>query len=464
MGELQIAKRQYPDIFNYGLRGVGNKIYLDEPAIARIYTEVYQLKQWEGALYDQCGPISVDDLEREMNLLLIDKYDVYSSVNSKAKKIAALIPSLAPEEEVKINPSQIHLNNGTIEIELSEINGEMQVVFSFTDAREYSPYRRLPVEYDPGAKRPEHFLHWLNDLLDEEDVSAFQEALGYLLIPSTKAQMSFYLIGEGGAGKSIMQHVLKVLFGRAWTPLQFSRLNGSDNGGRFLIPLLQGRLVAYDDDLPASQMGETEIFKKLITCESPMISERKGKDMELFQPFVRVFASGNFSLSSVCDSSSAFWRRVLIFGVRPKDPHRKDDPFLGDKIMAEGEGILLWALDGLKRLLENKYKFSESEKSKRLKREAMRENNSVISFVETELIFDEKARTPRADMYKAYSSYCRDNAFDTVRKKDAFAYILSELIKHGGDQSRQNRIETYRGVRIARPITPTITLRGGNKA
>lgn len=285
-----------------------------------------------------------------------------------------------------------------------------------------------------------------------------------LLIPSTKAQMSFYLIGEGGAGKSIMQHVLKVLFGRAWTPLQFSRLNGGDNGGRFLIPLLQGRLVAYDDDLPASQMGETEIFKKLITCESPMISERKGKDMEMFQPFVRVFASGNFSLSSVCDSSSAFWRRVLIFGVRPKDPRRKDDPFLGDKIMAEGEGILLWALDGLKRLLENKYKFSESEKSKRLKREAMRENNSVISFVETELIFDEKARTPRADMYKAYSSYCRDNAFDTVRKKDAFAYILSELIKHGGDQSRQNGIETYRGVRIARPITPTITLRGGNKA
>ena len=37
---------------------------------------------------------------------------------------------------------------------------------------------------------------------------------------------------------------------------------------------------------------------------------------------------------------------------------REDDPFLADKLVAEVEGIFLWCLEGLRRLIANNYRFS----------------------------------------------------------------------------------------------------------
>lgn len=77
---------------------------------------------------------------------------------------------------------------------------------------------RLPVEYQPDAPAPTKWLEFLDGLLIPEDILTLQEYLGYLLIPSTKAQKMLVMTGKGGEGKSRIGLLLKKLFGEASHP------------------------------------------------------------------------------------------------------------------------------------------------------------------------------------------------------------------------------------------------------
>ena len=76
--------------------------------------------------------------------------------------------------------------------------------------------------------------------------------------------------------------------------------------------------------------------------------------------YVRFLAFSNGDLESLYDHSDGFYRRQLILSVKKKPVDREDDPFLADKLVAEAEGIFLWCLDGLRRLIANNYRFTES--------------------------------------------------------------------------------------------------------
>lgn len=76
---------------------------------------------------------------------------------------------------------------------------------------------RLPVEYQPDAPAPTKWLKFLDGLLIPEDILTLQEYLGYLLIPSTKAQKMLVMTGKGGEGKSRIGLLLKKLFGKPLT-------------------------------------------------------------------------------------------------------------------------------------------------------------------------------------------------------------------------------------------------------
>ena len=68
---------------------------------------------------------------------------------------------------------------------------------------------RLGIEYRSDAPKPERWLRFVQELLNEQDVMTLQEDMGYLLIPSTRAQKMLMISGNGGEGES---RVVKVLF------------------------------------------------------------------------------------------------------------------------------------------------------------------------------------------------------------------------------------------------------------
>ena len=84
----------------------------------------------------------------------------------------------------------------------------------------------------------------------------------------------------------------------------------------------------------------------------------------------------------------------------------KIDKALKYKFQREKEGIFNWALEGLKRLYENNFEFSENELTDGVKKEYKRENNNVISFVEECCELDGLFSCSRIEIYEAYKEFC----------------------------------------------------------
>ena len=104
-------------------------------------------------------------------------------------------------------------------------------------------------------------------------------------------------------------------------------------------------------------------FKTIVTAEAKLDLERKGVQSYQRDIYARFLCFGNGALTSLYDHSDGFFRRQLILTTKDKPADRTDDPFLVEKMCAELEGILLWCLEGLHRLVQNDFRFTVSERA-----------------------------------------------------------------------------------------------------
>ena len=109
-------------------------------------------------------------------------------------------------------------------------------------------------------------------------------------------------------------------------------------------------------------------------------------------------------------------RRQLILTTKDKPADRTDDPFLVEKMCAELEGILLWCLEGLHRLVQNDFRFTVSERAAANVDTIKRSSNNVIDFMESEGYFRFKAdySISSKEFYDIYKQWCEDNACHSV--------------------------------------------------
>ena len=123
-------------------------------------------------------------------------------------------------------------------------NGTYFLDGTFTEEKEYCG-NRLSVSYRADAPAPQHWLRFLSELLEPEDIPALQEYLGYCLIPSTKGQKMLMLIGKGGEGKSRIGVVMNAIFGLNMNTTSIQKVENN----RVARADLEGKLLIIDDDL-----------------------------------------------------------------------------------------------------------------------------------------------------------------------------------------------------------------------
>ena len=87
-----------------------------------------------------------------------------------AKKCSNLLEMLRMEaykDNLPVHEDRLHVANGTL-----FVKGE------FTEHKEFCR-NRLPVKYNPDVPQPVTWLHFLSELLEDEDILTLQEYLGY---------------------------------------------------------------------------------------------------------------------------------------------------------------------------------------------------------------------------------------------------------------------------------------------
>lgn len=367
---------------------------INEAEIALFVIKRLNLISRHGALYNADGAVDRAMILQSIADLLVDLGVVYGNAH-KAEAIMKLIIQLSANDEIKIRKDRIPVANGEI---IVKDDGS----YIFTPKKEFTPYR-LPCRYDANANDLTWFKRWLGILYDE-DVACFQEIMGYLLLPVTYGQYAFFLVGEGGCGKSVWGCILRALFGNSMTSAETHAIETD----RFARATLENKLLNYDDDLDGAKMKKTNVFKMLVTAKQPIQCERKGVDRFEFTPFARLCGCGNSSLSSMFDMTDAFVRRLLLIKAKPPIEKSKVIPDLEERIYPETSAILNWALEGLKRLIQNNYQFSISERSKALVQNVREESNSIIPFITDELDFHPAFYVGSEMLINQYRRYCRD--------------------------------------------------------
>ena len=252
------------------------------------------------------------------------------------------------------------------------------------------------------------------------------------------------LKGNGGEGKSRIGVVMQKMLGDNLKNGSIAKVERSP----FARADLEHQLLMVDDDMKMEALKSTHYLKSLITAEMPMDLERKGEQSYQGQMYVRFLAFSNGDLESLYDHSDGFYRRQLILSVKKKLSDREDDPFLADKLCAEIEGIFLWCLDGLRRLIGNNYRFTESARTRDNRTEAKQEADNVLLFLRSEGYIRLKADSTitSADLYAIYTMWCNDNTY-----KPLAARTVSMTLKKHADEfgmEHDNHIMSRFGKRV----------------
>ena len=171
---------------------------------------------------------------------------------------------------------------------------------------------------------------------------------------------------------------------------------------------------------------------------------------------MRIIALSNGSLSALYDKSDAFYRRQLVIRVKEKPKGRLDDRDLAEKMISEKEGIFLWCLEGLRRLIRQDYRFSVSDRMKANLEEVRKADDNIIDFYESSgyMRIEENTSATTRQMYGAYVKWCSDNLEKPMSER-TFSQHLRRDQKKLGIQYVKNisigankRVRGYRGVHV----------------
>ena len=395
------------DYKNQGITWLDEENNIDEVKFCEAYLQEYDLKCINGSFFSIDGFVS--DGEIEKNIYNIIKNYVARNVSKKVKQLLEVLRFESYSEELPIQNDRIHVKNGTI-----FLNG------MFSSKKEFC-LNRLPIKYNPQVEQPKEWLAFLEELLEKEDILTLQEYMGYCLIPSTKGQKMMLLIGKGGEGKSRIGLVLRSILGNNMNTSSIQKVEIN----KFARADLEYKLLMVDDDMKMEALPQTNYIKSIVTLEDKIDLERKSKQSVQGTLYVRFLCFGNGNLNSLYDRSYGFFRRQIVLTTKEKDKNRKDNPFLIEKLRAEKEGIFLWCLEGLKRLLKNDYEFTISEKASQNLYRAMEDGNNIISFMKADdfVKLEPATMTTSKKLYGCYCHWCDENVEKPISAKSFISYL-----------------------------------------
>lgn len=338
---------------------------------------------------------------------------------------------------------QVNFQNGVLDLTTMQLK-QHSVEYGFKNV--------LPFEYDPHASCP-RFDQFLDEItLGRKDIQHILiEYMGYSLMGVDPAlgQKALILFGEGSNGKSVFIEILRSLAGEGnYSTLSIgNEINKLENRYQ-----LSGKLFNISEETPTSAMAENSIFKALVSG-GEVQARKLYCDPYSMKNYAKIILACN-KLPKNNDLSHGMFRRLIIIPFEAMFTEDNRDVYLVEKLKKELSGIFNLAMQGYTRLAKNKYKFTESEVVTKSAKNYMRDNDTILLWLEDECGMVPQAISPIANLYSDYSFYCermgyiRENASNFGKRiKD----ILHKV--YNADQSYKGMIQGkqqrgYKGIAL----------------
>lgn len=293
------------------------------------------------------------------------------------------------------NSECIPLENGLLKLETFELaRFDPEMLYTF----------RLPVEYNENAGYA-HIVEFFNDVLHPEDIATMQELFGYVLYAGYPSHKAMWWIGAGRNGKTTAGNLLAALVGAentAGVPLK-----QLDGGHRFAVARLFGKLLNIVAEPETKAAMQTPTFKAATGGDTIFGEWKNVQDAFPFVNFAKFVIYAN-RVPKIEDSTFAFWERVIAIEF-PHTFTKKEAKKDYSKTLIEQDGLsglLKWALEGLKRLRENNWEFTETETQKQARGNMRRQAQPVKTFIDEWTEFDNEGDIPKPRLFEAFRMYC----------------------------------------------------------
>lgn len=415
---------------------LGEKEKINEPLFCEELLKDKQLRYINGSFFSTMGAVDENELSAQI-YKTISPY-VTSNVSRHTENIMKALKLRCFGTDIIALPDEIHVQNGVL-----KTDGTFIPEIRFCA-------HRMNVNYDPAEKRlPVHFLKFLDDMLDSEDIITLQEYLGYCLIPLTNAQKALFIIGNG---KSCIGVVMQSIFGSSMVTGNFHSLETN----RFSRYKLLNKLVLVDDDVQMAAFTSTGTIKNLITSRIPVEVEAKGVQSMQADLYSRFICFGNGSPKALYDKSDGFTRRLIILTTNPVPKDRVPDPNITDKFIAEKDLIFLWMFEGLQRLIANNFRFTISERTKNNLSDMASDNCNIPEFLNDReyISFGADYEVSSNQLYGGYSHWYSVNGLTQLKKDTFTGWLKSNLTNYNiaystNIKSGNNHVRGFKGIRTS---------------
>ena len=331
------------------------------------------------------------------------------------------------------------VRNGTIDLRTGTLRPHR---------REDMITRYVDVDYRPDAKCPrwEKFLEEIFPY-NPELPAYMQRLVGYGITGSTAEQCFAVLWGKGANGKSVFMDTITSVFSAISRTTPFSTFEERSSGGipNDLAALRGARIVRASEGDRNKPMAEGVL--KQATGGNVLVARFLRQEFFEFTPTFLLLMDTNHK-PQFRGQDDGLWRRVKMIPFRRKfEPHERDYE-LTDKLRAEAEGILAWAVRGAAEWYRNG--LQDPGVVRKATKEYREISDALSGFLPGVL---EKTGNPEDRVlgnaaFNAYLDWCEaENLPARERwKRQTFYRALEE---RGIDRVKTARGQTLIGVRLA---------------
>ena len=385
-----------------------NSTAIDELPRLRFHQDTWLW--WTGGAYRELRPAEVR--AKLVTKLMQDYFGIASSHTNNVLDIAKAVailpysteapawigggPGTWPADEVLV------AKNGIFHLP-SVVSGKTP--FSIPLTPRLFVQTALDYECHLNATRPAAWLGFLDQLLagDPESIATLQEWFGYCLADDTRQQKMLMIVGPKRSGKGTIARIQRMLIGPA-NVCGPTLASLSQNFG--LWPLVGKSLGIISDARLGGRTDSQIVVERLLSIsgEDALTIDRKMLEPITCKLPTRLMILSN-ELPRLGDSSGALAGRMIILRLT-KSFYGHEDQDLTKKLLAELPGILLWAIEGWRRL-RDRGRFIQPQAASEMVEELGDLTSPIGEFIRDCCDVGPSRNVSRSDLYEKYLEWCK---------------------------------------------------------
>ena len=286
----------------------------------------------------------------------------------------------------------------------------------------FTPFN-LNVDYIPEAydKDVDDFINWFITNHSTGEVRTdlrlvLEEMMGHILMTSAFPHKVFFFVANSGSnGKSTFLTMLSNFVGDLGSALALEEFNKPENTYTLL-----GKLANLGDDIDANHIKSSRTFKTLAAGNKIMVKKLYEMPIAMNNTATLIFSCNE--VPNFKDKSGGINRRLSII---PCDNIVKEiDLKIDQKLSTDNAKsyLLNLALQGMKRIIENGGKLTDSATINEIVNSYIIENDSVLSFLDDNNIEDMTSK----EAYRKYEFFCNDTGVNAY-SQNKFSRKIKEL-------------------------------------